>query len=122
MTGDTIEILFIAAAVVAAVLVLRRLIGGGKVSGQTIKDLIDQGARVVDVRTPDEFAGGAYPKARNIPLQALASRMRELEPRDRPVVVYCASGARSAMAARALKMSGFATVVNAGGLGDMPRP
>jgi rhodanese-related sulfurtransferase len=36
------------------------------------------------------------------------------------VVLYCASGGRSAMAARFLKQNGYADVVNAGGLGDMP--
>jgi phage shock protein E len=37
------------------------------------------------------------------------------------VVLYCASGARSGVAARILKQAGYAEVVNAGGLGDMPR-
>ena len=37
------------------------------------------------------------------------------------MVLYCASGARSGMAARVLKQAGYADVVNAGGLGDMPR-
>ena len=41
-------------------------------------------------------------------------------PRDRPVVLYCASGARSSAAARAMKQAGFADVLNAGGLADMP--
>jgi len=36
-------------------------------------------------------------------------------------VLYCASGGRSSMAARLLKQAGYAEVVNAGGLGDMPR-
>jgi rhodanese-related sulfurtransferase len=55
----------------------------------------------------------------NIPVQDLARRMGELE-KVRPVVLYCASGARSGMAARMLKQAGFAKVVNAGGLDDMP--
>ncbi|MCK7479635.1 MAG: rhodanese-like domain-containing protein [Candidatus Moduliflexus flocculans] len=45
--------------------------------------------------------------------------MREI-PKDRSVIVYCASGARSAYAARILKASGYADVVNAGGLDDLP--
>ena len=73
------------------------------------------------VRTSDEFADGAYPKAKNIPLAALPARMGELEPKDKPIVLYCASGARSAQAARILKQGGFGDVVNAGGLDDMPR-
>jgi rhodanese-related sulfurtransferase len=85
-----------------------------------VLDLIRGGATVVDVRTPDEFADGAYPGALNIPVQELGQRAAEI-PRDRPVVLYCASGARSAFAARMLKSSGWAQVVNAGGLDDMPR-
>jgi phage shock protein E len=87
---------------------------------KSIAELIKAGARVVDVRTEDEFADGAYPGAVNVPVGALGARLKELEPKDRPVVVYCASGARSAMAAKILKSSGWAEVVNAGGLADMP--
>jgi phage shock protein E len=61
-----------------------------------ISEKIKAGARVVDVRPPVEFADGAYPNAKNIPLAALQARLGELEPKDEPVVLYCASGARSA--------------------------
>jgi phage shock protein E len=90
-------------------------------AGSSVKDKIKAGARIVDVRTPAEFADGAYPGAANIPLSVLPARMHELEPKDRPVVLYCTSGARSGQAARLLKQAGFADVVNAGGLADMPR-
>jgi phage shock protein E len=87
----------------------------------TIKDKITAGAKVVDVRTPAEFADEAYPGAINIPLPALPARMNELEPKDKPIVLYCATGARSGQAMRFLRQNGFADVVNAGGLDDMPR-
>ena len=90
-------------------------------AGTTVKDRIAAGARVVDVRTPAEFADGAYPGAINIPLAVLPARMHELEPKDRPVVLYCASGARSGQGMRFLRQNGFTDVVNAGGLDDMPR-
>lgn len=83
---------------------------------------IKAGARVVDVRTEDEFMDEAYPGAVNIPVGALTMRMNELEPKDKPVVLYCASGARSALAAKILKASGWTDVLNAGGLDDMPNP
>lgn len=86
----------------------------------SIKDKIKAGAAIIDVRTPDEFADGHYEGARNIPVNVLGSRLDEVGPKDRPVVLYCASGARSAMAAKMLKASGFADVTNAGGLEDMP--
>jgi phage shock protein E len=85
-----------------------------------VKDKIKAGALIVDVRTPDEFADESYPGAINIPVGNLSARMKELEPKTKPIVVYCASGARSAMAAQMLKASGWVDVVNAGGLGDMP--
>jgi rhodanese-related sulfurtransferase len=87
----------------------------------SILDKIKAGARIIDVRNPDEFREGAYPQAKNIPLPTLAMRLNELEPKDKPIVLYCASGARSAQAARILKQSGFTDIVNAGGLDDMPR-
>jgi Rhodanese-related sulfurtransferase len=86
----------------------------------SVKDMIAAGAKIVDVRTQGEFADEAYPGAVNIPLQALPGRLGELGPKDGRIVLYCASGARSAQAARLLKEAGFTAVVNAGGLADMP--
>ena len=81
---------------------------------------IKSGAKIVDVRSAEEFRDGAYPGAVNIPLNELSRRLGEI-PKDKPVVLYCMSGARSASAARVLKQAGFPDVVNAGGLSDMPR-
>ena len=89
--------------------------------GLTIKEKIQAGARVIDVRSPAEFKDGAYPGAVNIPLPLIPLRMSELEPKDKPIVLYCASGARSGQAARLLKQAGFTDVTNAGGLDDMPQ-
>jgi phage shock protein E len=80
---------------------------------------LEAGATVVDVRTETEFRRGAYPGAMNVPLGELSSGLARI-PKGRPVVVYCASGARSAMAARILRRAGYADVSNAGGLGQMP--
>lgn len=110
---------FAVAVAIVGYFLVKRLIGGGKVSQSVVKEKLQAGAVVVDVRTPQEFAGGAYRGARNIPVQELAQRMAEI-PKGKPVVVYCASGGRSAMAAQMLKRAGYDDVVNAGGLGDMP--
>ena len=88
-------------------------------SGDVVKQKLEAGATVLDVRTPQEFRGGAYPGARNIPVQELSARLGEV-PKGKPVVVYCASGMRSASAARVLAQAGF-EVVNAGGLVHMPQ-
>lgn len=79
----------------------------------------DGAAIVVDVRTPAEFAGGAYPDAVNIPLDELPGRMEELGAADREITVYCASGARSAYAARMMEQQGFSKITNGGGLMQM---
>lgn len=89
-------------------------------AGNIVEEKIKAGALVVDVRTEDEFIDEAFPGAINIPVGALQTRMKELEPKDRPIVLYCASGARSALAARILKAAGWTDVTNAGGLWDMP--
>jgi phage shock protein E len=90
------------------------------VAGNSIKEKIAAGAKIVDVRTPAEFKDGAYPGAINIPLALLPLKMKELEPRSTPIVLYCASGARSGQGMRFLKQNGFTDVLNAGGLDDMP--
>jgi phage shock protein E len=109
-----------AALAVVAWIILKRFLLGGKASMSIVKQKIEAGAKIVDVRTADEYRDGGYPGAVNIPLSALPARMNEI-PKDRPVVLYCASGGRSGMAARQLRQAGYADVTNAGGLGDMPR-
>lgn len=76
------------------------------VSSSEAHQLVARGAVLLDVRTPEEFAAGHLEGARNIPLGELSARMGEL-PRDRPVVVYCRSGARSARAVARLREAGY---------------
>lgn len=85
-----------------------------------IEALINNSAAIVDVRTEEEFEEEHYPNAICIPVNEIAQRAAEIGPKDRPVVLYCASGARSAYAARILKSLGFSKVINAGGLYDLP--
>lgn len=70
---------------------------------------------LIDVRTPREFADGHIPTADNIEYQIIHRALADLE-RDRPVVVYCRTGSRSAQAARMLRQVGFTTVVDFGGV------
>jgi rhodanese-related sulfurtransferase len=78
-----------------------------------VPELRRQGAQIVDVRGPGEFAGGHAEGSINIPLQELDQRIAELDP-SRWVIVCCASGTRSAMARRKLRAHGFERVLNAG--------
>ncbi len=64
---------------------------------------------IVDVRSPAAYAAGHIPSAVNIPLNELTSSLDQL-PTDRLIVVNCGTGLRSAYAAAALEMLGFANV------------
>lgn len=75
--------------------------------------LLKNGAVVVDVRTEGEFSMGSAPGSLNIPLNELKERANELTA-DRPVILCCASGTRSAFAARLLKARGFKKIYNIG--------
>lgn len=74
----------------------------------------------IDVREPDEFAAGRIPGARNVPrgfLEVKADlehpkRDAWLAERDRPLVLYCGGGNRSALAAKTLSEMGFSQVVS----------
>jgi hydroxyacylglutathione hydrolase len=67
---------------------------------------VGPGFLVVDVRSPAEFRANHVPGAVNIPHTRLLQRLSEL-PRDRSLVVHCASGARAAVAVAALERHGF---------------
>jgi phage shock protein E len=86
------------------------------ISGARAREMVTSGARLIDVRSPAEFAGSHVSGARNIPVGAIARRAAELGDKDRPIIVYCASGARSAMAKRTLKSAGFKRVYNLGAM------
>lgn len=71
---------------------------------------------LVDVREPNEFAAVRAPGAALLPLSTFLLRFRHL-PKDRPLLVMCAVGGRSAAATAHLLASGFADVTNiAGGI------
>ena len=77
-----------------------------------------KGAVFVDVRSTTEFASGNAPGSINIPLPELGSRLADL-PKDRDVVLCCASGSRSGIAKMMLRAKGFAKVHNAGTWGNL---
>jgi phage shock protein E len=90
--------------------------GRGTVSGADARRIVDEGARLLDVRTPQEFASGHLPGAINIPVQELDRRMGELAGKERPIVLYCRSGMRSGRAARMLEKAGYAAVHDLGSI------
>lgn len=115
--------MLVALAVVSSAMLIWSFIGG-KLSGveqaDTLKAtrLFNDDALVLDVREDKEFAAGHIPKAKHIPLGQLAGRLNELDKfKNKPVLVTCRSGQRSARACGMLKKAGFETVYNqAGGI------
>ena len=81
---------------------------------------IEDGAIVVDVRTPEEYDAGHLSGARNIDVSAddFESRIETLDPTE-SYVVYCRTGNRSAAAVRTMLDAGFDDVVNGGGYDDL---
>ncbi len=100
--------------------VIVRLRGAGataglaEVSANEAADLIAQKrAVVVDVRTAAEYSAGRIPKARHVPLGQLPDRIGSLKKySDRPIVVSCRTGRRSASACAYLSQNGFEEVYN----------
>jgi adenylyltransferase/sulfurtransferase len=85
-----------------------------EISVQELKRLIDgdQAPLLLDVREEREYAI-ANLQGTLIPLQQLPNRLEEIEThREKPIVVYCRSGSRSAQAVRYMQSLGFAQVKN----------
>ncbi|MBF0312536.1 MAG: rhodanese-like domain-containing protein [Oligoflexia bacterium] len=78
-----------------------------------LPELIKGGAQIIDVRSREEFAEAANPKSKNIPLDEIDKRVKEIN-LTHAIIVCCASGGRSAMAEKILKAKGFKNVFNAG--------
>ena len=83
-----------------------------------VSELLDGGeVQLIDVREPHEYEGGRIAGARLVPLGELVAQAETID-RNRPVVFYCRSGARSAMATEAFRGAGFDAHNMSGGLLD----
>lgn len=90
---------------------LQRIFGGGS---SATKEVIASGATIIDVRTPQEFAGGHPKGAINIPLNTIPSNIARIKKMKKPLVLCCASGMRSGQATNILKKEGIEEVHNGG--------
>lgn len=88
-------------------------------SPSEVKEWINSGALIVDVRTPDEFASAQFHGAINIPLSELDKNLQLFGDKEMKIVVYCRTGNRSGQAKNILEKNGFTNVINGGGLSDM---
>ena len=117
------NLLLIAVAFVSGAMLIwplvRRSTGGPHVDPARATHLINrEDALVIDVRDPGEYGAGHILGARNLPVARIDEKADLGKRKDRPLIVYCDSGARASKAAAALRQQGYTQVVNlAGGLG-----
>jgi rhodanese-related sulfurtransferase len=88
--------------------------GHARITSEEAHRLVQAGAQLVDVRASFEFAAGHIPGAINVPVQHIRERVNELQPKDKPTIVYCRSGHRSAVAFDELKAAGFTHLYDLG--------
>ncbi len=112
-------IIFITAAAAVVFIFFFFKSGCSPDSRAVVKEWIDNGALIVDVRTPEEFAAGHYKNSINIPLGELESKIDLFGNKENHIVVYCRTGNRSGKAKDILEKNGYKNVINGGGLNDM---
>ncbi len=83
---------------------LKKIFGGTSVN---YKELVNQGAVIVDVRTKSEYNTGHIQGSKNMPLDSIRTKINELKKLNKPVITVCRSGARSGMAKGILKSAGL---------------
>lgn len=88
------------------------LFGGGN-SNEELKNIIKNGALLVDVRSKSEFEQGSVKGAINIPLDTIQNQITKFKNKEH-IVVFCRSGMRSGQAKSTLNKNGFANVTNGG--------
>ena len=91
--------------------VIKKLFGLKTVS---YAQLVQEGAIILDVRTPGEYSNGHIKGSINIPVDKLGTNLNKLKSKDKAVITCCASGARSAAAKSILKSNGYVNVHNGG--------
>ncbi|MEC5394434.1 rhodanese-like domain-containing protein [Bergeyella sp. RCAD1439] len=91
---------------------IKKLLG---IKSVDFAQLAKQGAVIIDVRNPSEYAGGHVKGSINIPLSQLPQHLAKLKDKTKPIITCCASGMRSASAKSFLKSSGYTEVYNGGG-------
>lgn len=91
---------------------LSNLFGGKKRA--LVEEFKSRGALIIDVRNPGEFASRNYAGSQNIPLPQVKGELARLKKLNKPIIVCCASGVRSANAKVLMEKEGI-EVVNAGG-------
>ncbi|MGL1934572.1 MAG: rhodanese-like domain-containing protein [Fibrobacterales bacterium] len=88
---------------------IKKVLSGN--SGE-IAEALKSGATLIDVRSAGEFSGGSVPGAINIPHDEMRKNKAKVQKMKQPLILFCASGMRSAAATQALKTMGIENVIN----------
>jgi rhodanese-related sulfurtransferase len=86
-----------------------------KIKSVDYKQLIKEGAVIIDVRSPQEFDSGHIRPSKNLPLPDLPHRLMAVPDKNKTYITVCASGMRSASAKSLMKRNGYENVYNGGG-------
>ena len=86
---------------------------GGSSTNENLATLVNEGAFLVDVRSPGEFADGNVKGSVNIPLDQVQNQLAKFKEKEN-IVVFCRSGNRSSQAKSILEQNGFTNVTNGG--------
>lgn len=81
---------------------------------EEVKSFYARGAIIIDVRTKGEYDLGAIPGSKNIPLQEINAKIKDIEKLNKPIITCCASGMRSGSATSILNSHGI-ECINGGG-------
>ncbi len=97
---------------------LKKIFGGGPTVNY--RELMDNGAIIIDVRTRAEYSSGHIKGAMNIPLDQIEKSVKKIKSKKKMIITCCRSGRRSGMAADILKRNGV-EAVNGGGWNSLNR-
>jgi rhodanese-related sulfurtransferase len=87
---------------------------------ETVKSMLEKGAVIIDVRSNSEFQSGHVTGSKNYPMQQISGRISELKDLNKPLILCCVSGIRSAQATSYLKKEGL-DCINGGGWSSLNR-
>lgn len=111
MSRQSIKVIIITLIAITMFGVFKNLFS--KTDNSQIENLIKEGAFLVDVRTPSEFAQGNVKGSTNIPLDQVKSQLTKFKGKGH-IIVFCRSGNRSSQAKAILERNGFKNVTNGG--------
>jgi phage shock protein E len=89
---------------------LKKMLGMEAAPAANYREMLDNGALIVDVRTPAEYKGGHIKGSVNIPLDSIGGQTDSLLKKGVPIITCCRSGARSGMAVGILRKAGIEAV------------